>query len=620
MADEQDPSCTPVYYLGGTERTRHHSDPSSDSTCLPLAPAEDYSTYDIVKATQFGVFDRCREIVESGYDVNRPDSENVTLLHWAAINNRQEIVKYLISKGANVDTIGGELLSTPLHWATRQGHLAMVVLLMRHGADPAITDGEGCQCIHLAAQFGHTAIVAYLVAKGQNVNAADKNGMTPLMWSSYRIATNDPTRLLLTLGASLTMVDHHHKNTPLHWAVFARNNNAISLLLKAGVSLDEKNGRGKKIHQLIWPGDLTNRTSKKRLEEAKKDSDKKSHCLTIYRDKKIRYGCMVGSPFIVFYIIGALLESRESYLVKVGLLIILGIAVTIAGKLLFDDRILNMLPISVYLSTKFWMYVTWFMWFNPYVGDIWRTLGFMLCTMFLFYNFIKAWKSDPGVIQSTPEQRYRTIIELAERDGFHPNWFCSSCLVRRPLRSKHCSVCNQCIARFDHHCPWVGNCVGLGNHKYFVLYLFWLLVMIIWCLHGCFRFWKAHVSYSDTPFFHFLWSATRVSGWVSWIAANAMLHGFWVGCLLLCQLYQVVWLAMTTNERMNCSRYRHFKRDKNGRIRSPFYRGAFQNFLDFCEWKCCGLFQIDTRDWKQVYDSEDEGEGSMLLRTEHHYI
>lgn len=41
------------------------------------------------------------------------------------------------------------------------------------------------------------------------------------------------------------------------------------------------------------------------------------------------------------------------------------------------------------------------------VGDIWRTLGFMLCTMFLFYSFIKAWKSDPGIIQSTPEQRYR---------------------------------------------------------------------------------------------------------------------------------------------------------------------------------------------------------------------
>ena len=41
----------------------------------------------------------------------------------------------------------------------------MVMLLMQHGADPNIKDGEGCSGLHLAAQFGHTAIVAYLVAK-----------------------------------------------------------------------------------------------------------------------------------------------------------------------------------------------------------------------------------------------------------------------------------------------------------------------------------------------------------------------------------------------------------------------------------------------------------------------
>ncbi|KAF8764777.1 Palmitoyltransferase ZDHHC17 like protein [Argiope bruennichi] len=230
----------------------------------------------------------------------------------------------------------------------------------------------------------------------------------------------------------------------------------------------------------------------------------------------------------------------------------------------------------------------------------------MVCSMFLFYSFIKAWKSDPGVIQSTPEQRFRTIIELAEKDGFHPNWFCSSCLVRRPLRSKHCSVCNKCIARFDHHCPWVGNCVGLGNHKYFVLYLFWLLVMIIWCLHGCFRFWKFNVGSEDMPLSSYLWQALYYGGY----CLRQMRFRFWL----------VVWLAMTTNERMNCSRYRHFKRDKKGVIRSPFHRGAFQNFLDFCEWQCCGLFKIDTRDWKQVYDSDDEGEASTLIRSEHHYI
>ena len=46
---------------------------------------------------------------------------------------------------------------------------------------------SGCSCIHLAAQFSHTSIVAYLIAKGQDVDMLDKNGMTALMWSSYRV-------------------------------------------------------------------------------------------------------------------------------------------------------------------------------------------------------------------------------------------------------------------------------------------------------------------------------------------------------------------------------------------------------------------------------------------------
>ena len=46
----------------------------------------------------------------------------------------------------------------------------MVVQLLKYGADPSLIDGEGCSCVHLAAQFGHTSIVAYLIAKGQVAN------------------------------------------------------------------------------------------------------------------------------------------------------------------------------------------------------------------------------------------------------------------------------------------------------------------------------------------------------------------------------------------------------------------------------------------------------------------
>jgi len=155
----------------------------------PTAPVEpDYSGFDIVKATQYGAIARVRELVESGWDVNQPDSETVTLLHWAAINNRRDIIRYFLEKGATVDAVGGELNATPLHWATRQGHLGAVVLLMAAGADPRIRDAEGCSCIHIAAQFAHTALVAYFIAKGVDPDLQDRGGMTALMWAAWKVS------------------------------------------------------------------------------------------------------------------------------------------------------------------------------------------------------------------------------------------------------------------------------------------------------------------------------------------------------------------------------------------------------------------------------------------------
>lgn len=146
-----------------------------------------------------------RALLQAGADVNRPQGDGATALHWAVYRDDPETTRLLLSAGASVDA-ANDLGVTPLWLACNNGSAALVETLLDAEADP---------------------------------NAALPSGETPLM-TAARTGNADAVRLLLEHGADVDAKEGAHGQTALMWAAAQRHPTVVRVLLEHQAGVHER--------------------------------------------------------------------------------------------------------------------------------------------------------------------------------------------------------------------------------------------------------------------------------------------------------------------------------------------------------------------------------------------
>ncbi|XP_061459538.1 palmitoyltransferase ZDHHC12 isoform X1 [Rhineura floridana] len=226
-------------------------------------------------------------------------------------------------------------------------------------------------------------------------------------------------------------------------------------------------------------------------------------------------------------------------------------------------------------------------------GDLLRPLLFLslvLCSVLLYFAVSLM---DPGYVEQDGDPK-ETVSEeekamISQQASTIRLRRCGYCLLKQPMRARHCQACRHCVRRYDHHCPWIENCVGERNHSVFIVYLAIQLVVLLWALL---------VAWSGLHFEQPSWA---------WLHRNLLLllsflvvavFAVVVLLLLACHLY-LASCNTTTWEFMSSHRISYLRECE---AENPFDQGVFLNL-----WRFFCASRLVT--WENLYA---EGEGSAM--------
>ena len=369
-------------------------------------------------------------------------SDNLTILHNACAMDKTNIVINIIHKmkirlgldnnNDNNDNISTEDKSknekifkdfinaktdgdnqTALHYASFRGNIELIKLLISNYAEINALTNTGYNMIHKAAMGNKPSAIVYFNKKyNMNLEDTDENKMNALHLA-VRNNMENSVIFLLSLGLDPNIRDKDGC-TALHYAVRKGQARIIKKLLQRGADKNLTDYKGK-----------TPVTIAKNKDEIKEIFRKKGVCEKLFFKPDISKKTLCSNKNMILFIV-------------MHIIIIIFVFFLILPY--FDNNIFSI----CFIVESF--------------------------LVFLLYTILSC--SNPGKMVN---HEYMDLLDIVDK-GNDVEEYCPYCLVKRKFRSKHCLICQQCVDEFDHHCFWVGNCIGKKNYTLFFIFLIYILL------------------------------------------------------------------------------------------------------------------------------------------------
>ena len=136
------------------------------------------------------------------------------------------------------------------------------------------------------------------------------------------------------------------------------------------------------------------------------------------------------------------------------------------------------LPLIFVLHIILLIYSTYVLCYMPAVGMSFlstESISFHVITALAIISYYRGVTTDPGSIPPTPEWEKDNVSK--KQEGLR---FCSREKKYKPDRTHYCSAIGRNVLKMDHYCPWLANCVGYFNHKFFLLFIVYASISTCW--------------------------------------------------------------------------------------------------------------------------------------------